>query len=76
MLEHALRPLFSYLRRGRRAATAVFAATADCGSANAAKLRARITQAATELVAALHHEAPTHADPYDNPTPFEDLLNS
>ena len=54
--------------------TAVYAASTDWRP-NAAELRTRITQAATELVAALHHETPAKADPYDNPTPFEDLLN-
>ena len=74
VLEFALRPLFAYLK-ALPVPTGVYAASTDWGP-NAAKLRTRITQAATELVAALHHEAPTHADPYDNPTPFEDLLNS
>jgi FMN reductase len=74
VLEFALRPLFAYLK-ALPVATAVYAASTDWGP-GAAKLRTRITQAATELVAALHHESPTQADPYTNPTPFEDLLNS
>jgi FMN reductase len=74
VLEFALRPLFAYLK-ALPVATGVYAASTDWGP-NAAKLRTRIAQAATELVAALHHETPTHTDPYDNPPPFEDLLNS
>jgi FMN reductase len=74
VLEFALRPLFAYLK-AIPIPTAVYAASTDWGP-NATTLRPRITQAATELVAALQHETPTHADPYDNPTPFEDLLNS
>ncbi|WP_406049311.1 FMN reductase [Kribbella sp. NBC_00889] len=74
VLEFALRPLFAYLK-AIPVPTAVYAASTDWGP-NAQTLRPRITQAASELVAALQHETPTHADPYDNPTPFEDLLNS
>jgi FMN reductase len=73
VLDYALRPLFAYLK-ALPVATGVYAASTDWG-AGATKLRTRITQAATELVAALHHETPTKADPYENPTPFEDLLN-
>ena len=73
VLEFALRPLFAYLK-AIPVPTAVYAASTDWGP-NAAKLRPRITQAAHDLVSALDHEAPTHADPYANPTPFEDLLN-
>ena len=74
VLEFALRPLFAYLK-ALPVPTAVYAASTDWGP-NAAGLRPRITQAAGELVAALHHETPTKSDPFENPTPFEDLLNS
>ncbi|WP_433164496.1 FMN reductase [Kribbella sp. CA-247076] len=73
VLDFALRPLFAYLK-ALPVATGVYAASTDWGT-GAAKLRTRITQAATELVASLHHETPRQADPYENPTPFEDLLN-
>ena len=73
VLEFALRPLFAYLK-ALPVATAVYAASTDWGP-NAAKLRPRITQAAAELVAALHNETPRATDPFANPTPFEDLLN-
>jgi FMN reductase len=74
VLEFALRPLFAYLK-ALPVGTAVYAASTDWGP-NAAALRPRITQAAGELVAALHNETPVQADPFKNPTPFEDLLNS
>jgi FMN reductase len=74
VLDYALRPLFAYLK-ALPVPTGVYAASTDWGP-NAAGLRPRITQAAGELVAALHHETPTKADPFANPTPFEDLLNS
>ncbi|MFG1906741.1 FMN reductase [Kribbella sp. NPDC048928] len=73
VLEFALRPLFAYLK-ALPIPTGVYAASTDWG-ANAAGLRTRISQAAGELVAALHHETPTQADPFESPTPFEDLLN-
>jgi FMN reductase len=73
VLEFALRPLFAYLK-ALPVPTGVYAASTDWGP-NAASLRPRITQAAGELVAALQHETPTAADPFADPTPFEDLLN-
>ena len=73
VLEFALRPLFAYLK-ALPIPTGVYAASTDWGP-NAAGLRIRITQAAGELVAALHHETPPQADPFETPTPFEDLLN-
>jgi FMN reductase len=77
-LEHALRPLFAYLR-AVVAPTAVFAAAEDWGAGDAAKhdLVRRIDRAAGELadlVARRPHEAP--ADPFAEPTPFEALLRS
>ncbi len=74
VLEFALRPLFAYLK-ALPVPTGVYAASTDWGT-GATNLRARITQAATELVAALHHETPTQTDPFTTPTPFEDLLNN
>ena len=51
-LEHALRPLFSYLR-AVVVPTAVFAATEDFGSTDQGRLDERIGRAADELVAVL-----------------------
>ncbi|GAA0572657.1 FMN reductase [Kribbella sandramycini] len=74
VLDYALRPLFAYLK-AIPVPTGVYAASTDWGP-NAATLRPRITQAAAELVATLHHDNPTKPDPFENPTPFENLLNS
>lgn len=70
-LEHALRPMFTYLR-AVVAPTAVYAASEDWGSADT---RDRIARAAGELAALLdHRSAPAPADPFAEPIPFEQLL--
>lgn len=61
VLEHALRPLFSYLK-AVPVPTAVFAATEDFGDTHAGALQARIDRAADEL-AALTVPAPRAAQP-------------
>ena len=74
-LEHALRPMFAYLR-AVVVPTAVYAASADWGTAGGKDgLTGRINRAAGEL-AALVRSRPDDgpADPFDNPTSFEDLL--
>ena len=74
VLEHALRPLFSYLR-ATVVPTGVFAASEDFGDRG---LDDRIDRAAGELVALLHGTARrrtrTVEDEFADPTPFEDLL--
>jgi FMN reductase len=76
-IEHAVRPLFAYLR-ATVVPTGVYAATEDWGQGAVATdgtLVGRIDQAAAELaavVAARPHAAPH--DEYADPTPFEDLL--
>ena len=74
-LDHALRPLFSYLH-AVVVPTGVFAATSDWGSADSTtRLTSRIERAASQLVRlATGTAAPTPPDPYADPTPFEDLL--
>ena len=73
-LEHALRPLFAYLR-AVVLPTAVFAATDDWGGDSL--LRERITRAASELARELQHRAPAQvADPFALTASFEDLLKS
>lgn len=52
MLDHALRPLFSYLG-AEPVRTAIFAATADFGGAEGAKLEGRMAKAAGELARAV-----------------------
>ncbi|RBY90421.1 NADPH-dependent FMN reductase [Blastococcus sp. TBT05-19] len=77
VLEHAMRPLFAYLR-STVAPTAVFAASEDWagGDAGTPALTGRVQRAAGELadlVAARPPAAP--ADPFADPTTsFEDLL--
>jgi len=75
-LEHAVRPLFAYLR-SVVVPTAVFAAPEDWagGVDGVAPLDQRIARAAgelAELVAA--RPAPEVADPFADPVPFADLL--
>jgi FMN reductase len=77
-LEHAIRPLFTYLR-AVTVPTAVFAATNDWGSvgASGSALTARIEQAGAELAALIDQREPAAAaDPYASVTPFEQLLRS
>jgi FMN reductase len=77
VLEHALRPLFSYLH-AVVVPTGVFAATEDFGSTTAGALQQRVERAASELVALLTATAtPTRPrDPFDDVRPFEELLGS
>jgi FMN reductase len=74
VLEHAMRPLFSYLG-AVTVPTAVFAATEDFGGAGSGEFAARIATAGNEL-AALVLGAPrvVPQDPFDNVTPFDQLL--
>ena len=74
VLDHALRPLFSYLH-ATVVPTGVFAATDDFGDTG---LQARIDRAAGELATLLggvpRQKARTIEDEFADPTPFEDLL--
>ncbi len=78
VVDHAMRPLFAYLRASV-VPTGVFAATDDFGSA-AHALAPRIDRAARELVAAWGLAAappdgePAPAEDGDEVTPFEQLL--
>ncbi|GIF07986.1 FMN reductase [Actinoplanes siamensis] len=77
VLEHALRPLFAYLRTVPLP-TAVFAASDDWG-ANSVEgpLRARIDRAAAELAREVERREPaTVADPFALTESFEDMLKS
>lgn len=76
-LEHAIRPLFSYLR-AVTVPTAVYAATEDWGAAggSADALTARIDRAGAELAALVEYRKPAaEVDPYASVTPFEQLLH-
>ena len=75
-LEHALRPLFAYLGAAT-VPTAVFAAAEDWGAGDAAvdSLADRIDRAAREFAASVASREPrSSADPFVEPTPFEQLL--
>lgn len=80
VLEHALRPLFSYLK-ATPAPTAVFAASEDFGPASDGTVQARSARAARELVAMLggagvraERRARSLEDEFADPTPFAELL--
>ena len=76
-LEHALRPLFAYLR-AVVVPTAVFVATEDFGDTSANRLGDRIDRAAAELVTLLvggtRRPARKQDTGEDEVTPFEQLL--
>jgi len=75
-LEHAIRPLFSYLH-AVVTPTAVFAATADWGTSgsDASALTARIERASTEFAALVEQsQSKPKTDIYSSVTPFEELL--
>jgi FMN reductase len=73
-LEHAIRPLFSYLR-AVVVPTAVYAASSDWGTGGADNaLSLRIAQAGTQLAQLLSSTDPAPApNPFANFTPFADL---
>jgi FMN reductase len=75
VLEFAMRPLFAYLRADV-VLTAVFAASSDFGATGAGgSLSQRIDRAARELSDKILRRGTTLPDdPFENPTPFEDLL--
>jgi FMN reductase len=76
VLEFAMRPLFAYLRADV-VPTAVFAASEDFGggTVRGGSLSARIDRAAGELADKVLRRGTTlPADPFESPTPFEDLL--
>ena len=78
-LEHALRPLFAYLNAAV-VATAVYAATEDWGRSGVAaedSLVDRIDRAALELSIAMSvRRSAVRKDPFADPVPFDQLLQS
>jgi FMN reductase len=76
ILEHALRPMFTYLHTVV-VPTGVFAAPEDWGGGDATQgpLVSRIARAARELAREVdRRHRPAIDDPYDNPTPFSRML--
>ena len=75
VLEFAMRPLFAYLR-AVVVPTAVFGASEDFGSSGAGSLAERVDRAGRELADLVTgRPAPSAVDPFENPTPFEQLLS-
>lgn len=74
-LDHALRPLFAYLRAAV-VPTAVFAASEDWGGDESeGQLRGRIDRAGRELTREIERREPAEvADPFALTTSFEELL--
>lgn len=78
-LEHAMRPLFTYLH-AIVLPTAVYAATSDWGAEDAGDgaptgLTRRIERGAREFAELVTSREPRQtADPFEAPTPFEQLL--
>jgi FMN reductase len=75
-LEFAVRPLFAYLK-ANVVPTAVFGATEDFGTAGrGTPLASRVDRAGRQLADLVRGQvASKPVDPFDNPTPFEDLLS-
>ena len=76
VLEFALRPLFAHLR-SVVVPTAVFGATEDFGKtgSGASSLADRVERAGRELADLVSFRGSTGpVDPFDNPTPFAELL--
>ncbi len=75
VLDFAMRPLFVYLR-AVVVPTAVFAASEDFGSNASGSLAERADRAGRELAdLVVGSRATAPVDPFDNPTPFEQLLS-
>jgi FMN reductase len=73
-LDHALRPMFTYLR-AVVTPTSVFAATADWGSVEESVLVERIHRAGAEFADLVRRtDVVAAVDPFSTVTPFEDLL--
>jgi FMN reductase len=72
VLEHALRPLFAYLKASV-VPTAVFAASEDFGSTSDGRMADRIDRAAAELAALVSAASPIR-EQADDLVPFEQLL--
>ncbi|WP_017613467.1 FMN reductase [Nocardiopsis salina] len=76
VLEHALRPMFSYTR-STVVPTGVYAASEDWGSGEngGRELGDRIDRAGRQLAMLATERAPKGADPFEEPTPFADLMS-
>ena len=76
VIDVAMRPLFAYLH-ALVVPTGVFAASEDFGSTAGGSLSERVDRASRELAGlVLGNRTSGPVDPFDNPTPFEDLLST
>ncbi|HSE09693.1 MAG TPA: FMN reductase [Nocardioidaceae bacterium] len=74
VLDSAMRPLFAYLR-ALVVPTGVFGASEDFGSNASGSLAERVDRAGRELAdLVMGQRSSGRPDPFDNPTPFEQLL--
>lgn len=75
VLDFALRPLFAYLR-AVVVPTAVFGASEDFGNVDGLSLAERVDRAGRELAdLVMGRRGGGSVDPFENPTPFEQLLS-
>ncbi len=75
VVDFAMRPLFAYLR-AVVVPTGVFGATEDFGSNATGSLAERSDRAGRELAdLVMSRQSTGPADPFDDPTPFEQLLS-
>ncbi|HSJ21476.1 MAG TPA: FMN reductase [Nocardioidaceae bacterium] len=75
VLEFSMRPLFTYLR-AVVTPTAVFGASEDFGSTESGSLAKRVDRAGRELADLMvGRRSSGPADPFENPTPFAQLLS-
>lgn len=75
VLDFALRPLFAYLR-AVVVPTAVFGASEDFGNVDGLSLAERVDRAGRELAdLVMGRRGGGPVDPFENPTPFEQLLS-
>jgi FMN reductase len=75
VLEFAMRPLFAYLG-AVVVPTGVFGASEDFGSNASGSLAERVDRAGRELAGlVVGRQTSGPVDPFDNPTPFEELLS-
>ncbi|NYH55475.1 MULTISPECIES: FMN reductase [Nocardiopsis] len=76
VLEHALRPMFAHTR-SVVAPTGVYAASEDWGAGEGGgrELSARIDRAGRQLAMLVDERVPGAGDPYEEPTPFADLMS-
>ena len=76
-LEHAVRPLFSYLRAAV-VPTAVYAASEDWASAGESELSGRVDRAGRQLASLLtgNAVAPAMKDPFASVLPFAEMLRT